>query len=103
MACEWLDDGDCSHSVGRSIIAEAENSHSELAMSAAHRLLAMSLVLVGLAACGGGEEREAEKPMAVEDTVFGDMVGTQDKARAVQDTTMEHKQEMDRALDDAEK
>lgn len=45
-------------------------------------------VTIGLAAvawllcgCGGGDDKPEEPPMKVEDTVFGDLVGTQDKAR----------------------
>lgn len=67
----------------------------------AHRLLAALLVAFGLTACGGGESAPKE-PMEVKDTAFGDMVGAQDRARAVEDTTLQHKQEMDRALDAAE-
>lgn len=70
-------------------------------MSAAHRLLAALLVAAALTACGAGES-ESKAPMKVEDTAFGDLVGTQEKARAVEDTTMQHKQDMDRAMDDAE-
>jgi hypothetical protein len=73
---------------------------TELAMFAAHRLLAALLVAAALTACGG--EREPKEPMEVKDTVFGDMTGTMDKARAVEDTTMQHKQDVDRALEDAE-
>ena len=69
-------------------------------MSAAHRLLAAVLVSVALAACGG--EREPKEPLDVKDTAFGDMVEAKERARAVEDTTMQHKQELDRALDDAE-
>ncbi len=41
-------------------------------------LLAIALPLGG---CGSSEEEPKEEPMKVEDTVFGDLVGTQDKAR----------------------
>lgn len=41
-------------------------------------LLAAALSLYG---CGGGEPESEEPPMKVEDTVFGELVGTQDKAR----------------------
>ena len=40
-------------------------------------LLAVALPLGG---CGGGNEPD-EPPMKVEDTAFGDLVGTQDKVR----------------------
>lgn len=41
-------------------------------------LLAIALALGG---CGGGEDEPEEPPMKVEDTAFGDLVGTQDKVR----------------------
>ena len=41
-------------------------------------LVAAVLTLYG---CGGGESEPEEPPMKVEDTVFGDLVGTQDKVR----------------------
>jgi hypothetical protein len=37
--------------------------------------------VLALAGCGGGEPEPEKEPMKVEDTVFGDLVGTQDKAR----------------------
>ena len=41
-------------------------------------LLAVALPLGG---CGGSEPEAEEPPMKVEDTVFGELVGTQDKVR----------------------
>jgi hypothetical protein len=69
-------------------------------MPAASRFVAL-FVLLGLAACGPANETP-EEPMPVKDTVIGDMVGTMDKARAVEDTAMQHKEDLDRALDAAE-
>jgi hypothetical protein len=91
---------DCPNAAGRSIIATA-SIITELAMSAAHRLLAALLVVLGLVACGSSSDSPKEPP-PVKDTAFGDMVGTMDKARAVEDTTMQHKEELDRALNAAE-
>jgi hypothetical protein len=65
------------------------------------RLLTAMLISIGLAACGSDSEAPRE-PMPVKDTVAGDLIGTMDKARAVEDTTMQHKEDLDRALDDAE-
>jgi hypothetical protein len=61
------------------------------------------LAIAGMTACGGAEDAEEHPaPPPVEETVFGDMVGTMDEARAVQDTTMKHKQDLDRALQESE-
>ena len=56
-----------------------------------------------LAGCGSSEpppEPRRSEPMAVEDTVFGDMIETQDRARAVEDLGFERKQEMDRLIEE---
>lgn len=61
------------------------------------------VILVLAAACGGGDapaEPRRSEPMPVEDTVFGDMIETQDRARAVEDVGMERKQEMDRVIEE---
>lgn len=47
-----------------------------------------------LAACGS----KPEPTPLVEDTVAGDMVGAMDKARAVEGTMQEHKEALDRTL-----
>ena len=66
-------------------------------MTATQRSLFTLIVSLGLCACGAREE-----PPPVKDTVFGDVVGTMDKARAVEDTTMQHKEDLDRAMNEAE-
>jgi len=68
-------------------------------MSAA-RLLAALLVCFGLVGCG--DQSKTTEPPPVKDTVAGDLVGTMDRARGVEDTSMQHKEELDRALDAAE-
>jgi hypothetical protein len=46
------------------------------------RLAGVLAIALSTAGCGGEEPPEPEEePMKVEDTVFGDLVGTQDKAR----------------------
>jgi hypothetical protein len=68
------------------------------------RLLATSLASLAcvLGACGSQEEPKQPDPPPVKDTAFGDMVGTMDKARAVQDTVLKQKEEMDRQLEQQE-
>lgn len=70
-------------------------------MHKARSLFAIAVALSALIACGQGEPAPEPTPPPVEDTAFGEMVGTLDKARAVEDTTMRHKEELDRQLDDA--
>lgn len=68
-------------------------------MRIAQRIVAALAVAI-LAGCGAAENEAGERqPPPVEDTVFGDTVGTLDKARAVEDTVMQHKQELDRRLE----
>lgn len=61
------------------------------------KLVTALAVLLLTAGCGGGgddrdEERE-EAPMQVEETVFGDLVGTQDKARDRSNAAVEQHRE----------
>ena len=70
-------------------------------MPAARRSFVALLVSLGLAACSG-ESEQSQEPPPVKEKAFGDMVRTMDKARAVEDTTMQHKEDLDRALDAAE-
>lgn len=68
-------------------------------MTHSQRTLPAVLCLFMLAACGGQSESEARpQPPPVEDTAFGDMVGTMDEARGVQDTMDGRKQELDQRL-----
>ncbi len=67
------------------------------------RLLLTTICLFTLGACGSGAgSQQAAEPPPVQDTAFGDMVGTMDKARGVQDTVDAQKQELDRQLRSAE-
>lgn len=58
-------------------------------------------VLLG---CGAAEDSssEASQPPPVEETAFGDMVGTMDKARSVEDSVMQQKEDTDRAIRESE-
>jgi hypothetical protein len=64
-------------------------------------VLAMALALAG---CGGPDEpEEKEEPMKVEDTAFGPLVGTQDKARDRANAAVEvHRKSMNERLDQDE-
>ncbi|HEY8538939.1 MAG TPA: hypothetical protein VIL28_08730 [Steroidobacteraceae bacterium] len=66
----------------------------------AHRTLSALLACLAFAACGSQEQGSDAPP--VSETVFGPTVGTMDRARSVEDTTMQHKQDLDRALEAAE-
>jgi hypothetical protein len=65
------------------------------------------LLLAALAACGSPappqDEAEArEKGRDTDQTVFDDMLETQDEARAVEEVTLGHKADLDAALEQAE-
>ena len=78
------------------------------------RLTLTGLALLLLAACGGAPESSSEEEQAAADaraselgrdtdkTVFDDMIQTQDKARAVEGVVLEHKNDVDAALESAE-
>ena len=66
-------------------------------MATRYRIVWTLLAATAFSACSPGEDAPAEPP-PVKDTAFGDMVGTIDKAKGVQDTVDAHKQETDRQL-----
>lgn len=43
--------------------------------------IGLAAIVLQLSGCGSSEPEPEQPPMKVEDTVFGDLVGTQDKAR----------------------
>lgn len=57
------------------------------------------MLFCSLAACGKQEEPLEDPPLKVEDTVFGDMTQTIERAKSVEATTLEHKEALDRAID----
>ena len=72
-------------------------------MAIHQRILLTVIASVMLGGCGSRAEQEKPpEPPPVKDTVFGDMVGTMDKARGVQDTVNAQKQELDRQVQGAE-
>ena len=75
-------------------------------MSNERRLIAVLSMSALICACGAQQTDTSEPsepaPMPVEETVFGDMVESMDKARDVDATVLEHKREVDQALEQAE-
>jgi hypothetical protein len=78
-------------------------------MNGIARLSLTGLLMVALAGCGAppADEQEAEVPpepgsQEAEETVFDDMIQTQDRARAVEGVLMDSKQDLDTAIDHAE-
>ena len=75
----------------------------------AARLLFATMTLFALVACGdNAPQPQQDKAQAealgrdTDETVFDDMIQTQDKARAVEDLTLGRKDELDQALQQAE-
>lgn len=76
-------------------------------MRPAARLTLSALLLAMLAACGvpgpqDDKEEAREKGRDTDETVFDDMIQTQDRARAVEDVTLGHKQALDEAISESE-
>jgi len=66
-----------------------------------------ALLLASVAACGGSpppEEKAEARALGrdTDETVFDDMIQTQDRARAVEDLTLGRKSELDAAMRDME-
>jgi hypothetical protein len=62
----------------------------------------LGAVLLSLG-CGAAEDSsESSEPTPVEETAFGEMVGTIDKARSVEDTVLQQKEDTDRAIQESE-
>jgi hypothetical protein len=56
-----------------------------------------------MAGCGKSESQPEQPPMRVEDTVFGDLVGTQDKARDRTNAAVEaHKAALEAQISESE-
>ena len=82
-------------------------------MRSAARLTLTALALATLAACGSptphdskdkelAREEAKAKGRDTDETVFDDMIQTQDRARAVEDLTLGRKGEMDAAIEQSE-
>ena len=65
--------------------------------------LAGILAVLATAGCGSSEPEPKKEPMKVEDTAFGDLIGTQDKARDRTNAAVEqHKAGLDAAISASE-
>jgi hypothetical protein len=75
-------------------------------MRIAARLTLSALLLAMLAACGVPAPQDKEEARAkgrdTDETVFDDMIQTQDRARAVEDVTRGHKEALDEAISESE-
>ena len=78
-------------------------------MRPAARLALSGLVLATLVACGApapappqDKQEAAALGRDTDETVFDDMIQTQDRARAVEDLTLGRKGEMDAAIEQSE-
>lgn len=72
-------------------------------MTTSKRAFLTAICMCGLGACGGGSGSESRpEPPPVKDTAFGDIAGTMDKARGVQDTADARKQDLDTQLQSQE-
>ena len=77
-------------------------------MQAAARLTLSTLLLAMLAACGAPapepQDKEAARELGrdTDETVFDDMIQTQDRARGVEDLTLGRKADMDAAIEQSE-
>lgn len=57
------------------------------------------VLLVALCACGGQDGASRAEPPVIEETAFGEVVGTMDKARAVEDVTRQRTEQLNEALE----
>jgi hypothetical protein len=65
--------------------------------------LPLAVLLPWLALPAGcGSQSEPPPPPPVEETVFGEAVGTMDRARAVEDITQQQKRDLDAAIEASE-
>ena len=65
--------------------------------------LAGMFATLAMAGCGSSEPEPEEPPMKVKDTVFGDMVGTQDKVRDRTNAAIEaHKAALEAQISESE-
>jgi hypothetical protein len=68
------------------------------------RTIGAATIALLAAGCGGSDEPEKKaEPMRVEDTAFGPLIGTQDKARDGANAAVElHRESLERRIDEDE-
>jgi hypothetical protein len=71
-------------------------------MTTIKRISFAAVLAALLSSCGSGEQSQGF-PLPVQDTVFGEMVGTMDKARAVESTMQQHKDALDEAVEEGDR
>ena len=71
-------------------------------MTTIQRLGLALLAVMLLGGCGSSDESQSSAAAPVEERPLDEMTRAMDKARAVQDTTLQHKQDLDRALQEIE-
>jgi len=74
-------------------------------MQSTARTAVLALMFMIVAACGGEQAPQdkadaAAKGRSTDETVFDDMIQTQDRARGVEDTVMAAKGSLDAAIDE---
>ena len=72
-------------------------------MTTIQRISLATAVAVLLVGCGSSDDSPRAEAPPVEATALGDMVGTMDKARGVEDATMQHRQNLDKAIEESER
>jgi len=71
-------------------------------MTTFQRLCCSLIAALLLGGCGSSQEPDPSVSSPTAEKPLDDMVGAMDKARAVEDTTMQHKEDLDRALLESE-
>jgi hypothetical protein len=75
---------------------------TELIMNLPRTLMLCVTTMASLVACGPDPAPKDPSPPPPVKNAFSDMTGTMDKARGVEATTMQHKEDMDRTLQETE-
>jgi ABC-type glycerol-3-phosphate transport system substrate-binding protein len=66
-------------------------------------LIPAMVIALALSACGGGAEPDAAADAEETESVFDPMTDQIEKAKEVEDAALQHKEDIDKALDDVER